>query len=129
MSLIESVKHGEGFRGRPYKDTLGFLTIGYGTKLPLDKNEAELILTYRLNKCKQRVNKNLGHLHIKKEAWNILYEMGYQLGSRGLLQFVNMIKALKIQDYKTAAKEGRDSKWRKQTPNRCNRLMDILESL
>ncbi|MDQ7061574.1 MAG: hypothetical protein Q9M43_10770 [Sulfurimonas sp.] len=46
--LIESIKQNEGFRGEVYKDTLGFDTIGYGTKLPLSKEESEMIPKSRL---------------------------------------------------------------------------------
>ena len=48
MSLIEDIKQEEGFKGTVYKCTEGFDTIGYGTRLPLSKEESELILEYRL---------------------------------------------------------------------------------
>ena len=69
------------------------------------------------------------NLDIKQEAWDILFNMTYQLGARGFVNFKKMIKALEKQDYKTAAKEGLDSLWAKQTPNRAKRLMDRLSQL
>lgn len=129
MSLIEDIKQEEGFKGTVYKCTEGFDTIGYGTRLPLSKEESELILEYRLKIMKSQLTGYLYNLDIKQEAWDILFNMAYQLGVRGVLNFKKMIKALEKQDYKTAAKEGLDSLWAKQTPNRAKRLMDRLSQL
>ena len=129
MSLIEDIKQEEGFKGTVYKCTEGFDTIGYGTRLPLSKEESELILEYRLKIMKSQLTGYLYNLDIKQEAWDILFNMAYQLGVRGVLNFKKMIKALEKQDYKTAAKEGLDSLWAKQTPNRAKRLMDRMYNL
>lgn len=129
MSLVEDIKQEEGFKGTVYKCTEGFDTIGYGTRLPLSKEESELILKYRLKIIKSQLTGYLYNLDIKQEAWDILFNMAYQLGVRGVLNFKKMIKALEKQDYKTAAKEGLDSLWHKQTPNRAKRLMDRLSQL
>lgn len=127
--IIEDLKHDEGFRGNPYTDTEGYLTIGYGTKLPLSRKEAEVLLKMRLDETIEDVNSRLSHLNIRKEAWDILYNMAYQLGVGGLLKFKKMLKALEKQDYETAAKEGLDSLWARQTPNRARRLMAKMERL
>ena len=129
MSLIEDIKQEEGFKGTVYKCTEGFDTIGYGTRLPLSKEESELILEYRLKIMKSQLTGYLYNLDIKQEAWDILFNMAYQLGVRGVLNFKKMIKALEKQDYKTAAKEGLDSLWAKQTPNRAKRLMDRMYNI
>jgi lysozyme len=129
MSLVEDIKQEEGFKGTVYKCTEGFDTIGFGTRLPLSKEESELILEYRLKIMKSQLTGYLYNLDIKQEAWDILFNMAYQLGVRGVLNFKKMIKALEKQDYKTASKEGLDSLWAKQTPNRAKRLMDRLSQL
>ena len=41
--LITQLAKDEGFVQTVYKDTLGFDTVGYGTKLPLSENECKLI--------------------------------------------------------------------------------------
>lgn len=129
MSLVEDIKQEEGFKGTVYKCTEGFDTIGFGTRLPLSKEESELILEYRLKIMKSQLTGYLYNLDIKQEAWDILFNMAYQLGVRGVLNFKKMIKALEKQDYKTASKEGLDSLWAKQTPNRAKRLMDIMYNI
>ena len=127
--LIENIKIEEGFSGVVYQDHLGFDTIGYGCKMPLTQDEAELILQYRLRRTINAVNSSLYYLDINSDAWDILYEMAYQLGVSGVLKFKNMIKALEEQDYKQAAIEGLDSKWAKQTPNRAKRLMQRMSEI
>lgn len=129
MGLIDDVKHEEGFSGTVYKCTEGFDTIGYGTKLPLNREESELLLNYRLNKAIGQIKSSLYHLDIKQEAWEILFNMGYQMGLGGLLQFKNMIKALESQDYVEASRQMLDSLWAKQTPKRAKRLAKRMEAL
>lgn len=132
-NLIADIKIEEGFRGDPYKDHIGYLTIGYGTKLPLTEEEAELLLKHRLEKMQKELNRRIkevyGEVSIPAKAWDILYNMAYQLGVGGLLKFKKMLKALEKQDYETAAKEGLDSLWARQTPNRARRLMDRLREV
>ena len=116
MNLIEHIKEEEGFRGYPYDDTLGFPTIGYGTKLPLTEHESLLILEYRLASMQKELIKNLPDFSAQAEVWDVLYGMTYQMGVRGVLNFKKMIVALRARDYREAARQMLDSKWAKQTP-------------
>ena len=127
--LIEDIKQEEGFKGIVYKCTEGFDTIGYGTRLPLSEKEAEMILEYRLNILKSNLSSSLYMLDIDKKAWDILYNMVYQMGVKGVLNFKNMIKALEAKDYKRAGDEMLDSKWAKQTPARANRLSKAMKAI
>lgn len=129
MSLIEDIKQEEGFSGTVYKCTEGFDTVGYGTKLPLTKEESELILNHRLNKTKAQLTSYLYDLDIKPEAWDILFNLAYQLGVNGVLKFKKMIEALRVKDYKEASIQMLDSLWAKQTPNRAKRLSDRMSKL
>lgn len=127
--LIDDIKQEEGFKGIVYKCTEGFDTIGYGTRLPLSEKEAEMILEYRLNILKSNLSGSLSMLDIDKKAWDILYNMVYQMGVKGVLNFKNMIKALEAKDYKRAGDEMLDSKWAKQTPARANRLSKAMKAI
>lgn len=129
MNLIEDIKQEEGFKGVVYKCTEGFDTIGYGTRLPITREEATLLLEYRLSKTMSGIKSSLYHLNIHDEAWDILYNMAYQLGIGGLLKFKKMIKALENQDYYNASIEMKSSLWAKQTPNRANRLIERMINL
>jgi len=131
QKIIENIKRHEGFRGEVYRDTLGFNTIGYGTKLPLSKKEASVLLEMRLKeKTKELEEKEpfINSLPLDKQS--ILVEMSYQLGVNGVLKFKKMWVALKNSDYKIAALEMLDSRWHIQTPRRAKELSDkMMESI
>lgn len=128
--LIKNLKKFEGFKGNPYVDSRGYLTVGIGTKLPLDEEEAEFLLKHRLKKTVNELNVlKLNDLDIKEEAKIILYDMAYNLGVRGLLKFKKMWKALENKDYLEASKEMQDSKWFKQVGRRSKELVSKMEKL
>ena len=127
--LLEDIKQEEGFSGTVYKCTEGFDTVGYGTRMPITKEEAELLLEYRLKGMKAQLTGYLYDIDIKDEAWDILFNMSYQLGVKGVLNFKNMIKALKDNDYKEASIQMLNSLWAKQTPKRAKRLSDRMSKL
>lgn len=127
--LIDYIKQEEGFKGVVYKCTEGFDTIGYGTKLPINEEEATLLLEYRLNKTRANLLSSLYNYDLPNEVWDILLNMSYQLGVGGVLKFKKMLEALKNKDYVEASKQGMDSLWAKQTPNRAKRLMDRLSKV
>jgi len=129
MAVIDELKQEEGFSGDVYIDTEGYNTIGYGTKLPLSKYEAAMLLDYRLDLVKKEVKAHLAYLEIKHEAWSILYMMGYQMGVPGLLRFKKMLKALKEHNYAEASRQILDSRFAVQTPNRAKRLAAAMYAL
>jgi len=128
--MIEMIKKHEGFRGMPYEDSLGFPTIGYGTKLPLTKEEAELLLKHRLDKKIEELKSyEPFFIDLPQKAQEVIANMSYQMGVGGVMKFKNMWNALKNEDYKKAADEMLDSRWARQTPNRANELAEIMRSI
>lgn len=129
--MIESIKLHEGFRGYPYKDTKGLLTVGYGTLFPLTKDEASLLLSWRLNKIIGRLDKKLPWLKQQpKEVREVIYEMSYQMGVNGVIGFKDTLAYLKARDYKNASVEMLDSKWaREDSPTRARELSEIVKNL
>ena len=127
--IVEEIKKSEGFMGNSYEDSLGIPTIGYGTKLPLTEAEAETILAIRLNqKISHLLDAKPIVLRLPQDKQEVLFEMAYQLGVNGLLNFKMMWLALESFDYKVAAAEMLDSKWHTQTPNRAEKLAKQMES-
>lgn len=130
--LIEQIKRHEGYRSKPYNDTLGKLTVGYGRALyenPLTKEEAEYLL-------QNDVEKSINLASNLTPAWHnlnavrraVLVNMVFQLGAGGVKRFRRMIAALENGDYETAADEMLDSRWYKQTPNRALELSKLMRS-
>jgi len=127
-NAIENIKTEEGFKGTVYKDTKGFDTLGYGTKMPITEDEAELILIHRFRIMQKELDIALKN-KVETRVLNILDEMAYQLGVPKLLTFKKMIKALENKDYLEASKEMIDSEWHKETPARCERLSERVKKI
>jgi lysozyme len=122
-NLVENIKKSEGFVGDVYKDSLDIDTVGYGTKMPISKAEAELLLEHRLDaKITKLLKVKPFVANLSKERQEVLYEMSYQLGIGGLLKFKNMWRAVETLDFQRASTEMLDSKWAQQTPTRANKL-------
>lgn len=128
--IVEGIKKHEGFRGYQYRDHLGFETVGYGTKMPLTEEEAELLLRHRLEKMVQELQLAKPFVDsLPLTAKKIILDMTYQLGVPRLLGFRKMWAALERGDFKNAAVEMRDSAWNQQTPARSNTLASIMETV
>ena len=131
--LLEAVKLSEGFRNKVYKDTLDIDTIGYGfaiKDLVLDEDIAEIILRRKLDALIDRVDKKFKFVKdMPQEGQDVIYEMCYQLGVSGVSKFKKTLAYLANKEYRMAASEMLDSKWHRQTPNRSQRLSDIIRGL
>ena len=111
-SLIEYIKQEEGFRSKPYKDSEGVLTIGYGLNLSegITRAEAEWLLRSRLDHATHCLERSwepyYRQSHQTQEA---LSDMAYQLGCAGLLEFHLMLSALEKGDCAEAKAQALDS--------------------
>jgi len=62
-----------------------------------------------------------------KSAQSVLVDMRFNLGHEGFRKFKNMIKAVKQQDFHSAAREMKDSLWYQQVGKRADRLTKMME--
>ena len=131
--LVSELKQEEGFRAKPYADTRGVLTIGYGTNFSngITPKEGELLLRERLNTIKECIDN--GWPPFEKMPTNIKFailDMGYQLGCRGLLKFDTMLGMLASGDYKGARDDALKTVWAEETSERAKRVTDkfLIES-
>ena len=137
--LLQSVKKHEGYRNKVYLDTLGKRTVGVGhlcvEDFWEDNKEYEekflmTILEHDLQTAIKGAERLLKDCPVLDDlAKEIIIEMVFQLGETGVSKFKNMIKALKIPDYQTAAIEMLDSKWAKQTPERAQGMSSEMAAL
>ncbi len=67
--------------------------------------------------------------HVPDEVYDILLNMSFNLGQKGLLTFKDMWAAIEVEDWATAAVEMEDSKWFKQVKNRAVRLVSRMKAL
>ena len=133
MSLLERIKHHEGFRSRPYKCSQGHLTIGFGAAikdLELDEDIAEMILIRQIDKrTKQIIKKFPWWKSAEDDVKDVVVEMVFQIGLSGFSKFRLTIDHLENKRYGKASAEMLLSKWAKQTPNRAIELSNIIKNL
>jgi lysozyme len=113
------IRQREGFRGDPYDDETGITmkapsgnaTIGYGTLLPISREEADLLLEHRYRKVARQCSDLLfwGRLDVTRRC--VLLDLGYNLGFSGLLKFKKMLAAIKREDWRMAGAELMDSNY------------------
>lgn len=135
--LLVDLRKDEGLRTEPYQCTEGHWTIGVGHKILPHEEFTELSRVAAMQLLELDIQKAIEgceRIYDDFDAWpepvqEILVNMCFQLGETGLLGFRNMNAALRRRAWREAAKHGRDSKWQKQTPNRCERLMVRLEKV
>ena len=131
MSLVDSIKQGEGYRAKVYKCTEGYDTIGYGfaiKDLELDEEVCDMILDKKLDKLIDATNNKFPFLReLPQDKCEVVFEMVYQLGLNGVSKFKKMLKALEDKDYDKASVEMLDSLWAKQTPNRAKKLSNQMK--
>ena len=136
-TLKEHIKKEEGFRNKVYLDHLGNRTIGYGHLcLPnenweddkvYDSKELDKTFEYDFNIACQDAEKLIAKESVHPDAFCVLIDMCFNMGSPRVSRFKKMLAALETQDYQTASKEMLDSKWATQVPNRARRLSEIME--
>lgn len=122
----------EGERLKPYKDSVGKLTIGVGRNLDdvgISKEESDFLL----NNDIQRV---IGDLNKALPWWNkldevrqlVIADMCFNLGITRLLGFKNTLKAMEEGRYEDAAKGMQDSLWARQVGRRAVKLINMMRT-
>jgi len=132
-NLKKRIKSNEGFSSKPYKDQLGYLTIGYGhlilpnenilLKKQIHKKELEEIFEKDFKKALSNFNNTFKSFTLNKKESELLIEMIFQLGIKGCLKFKNLIKNIKKGNKHLVCFDMMDSLWYKQTPNRVKALI------
>jgi lysozyme len=124
--LLAQLRRDEGFRSKPYRDSVGKLTIGYGRNLDdrgISRAEAEMMLVSDVLELIAWLDRELPWWRQLGEPrqW-VLVAMAYNLGPAGLLGFRRALEAMQAGDWETAAREMLDSRWAQQVGPRAHRL-------
>lgn len=132
--LVAKLKQEEGFRRYAYRDSRGFLTIGFGTNIGIhrgiSKAEAEWLLRERLEATWRDLRKAWPPVvSLPTAAQMAVLDAGYTLGVAGLLQFHKMLGHLEKKEWAQAAEEAELSKWAIETPKRAQRVADVFRRL
>ena len=126
------IQRHEGLRLKPYKDTVGKLTIGYGRNLEdrgISQLEAEQLFKHDLAEHKRELLERwpwVSSLGPVREA--VFVDMAFNLGIGGLAKFRRFIAAAERRDFRAAASEMMDSRWATQVKGRARRLARMMRS-
>ena len=134
------VMRDEGFSSQPYRDSLGYWTIGYGSRYvmgeavtgetkPLRSDQARILLRadlYRAILDAEELFPRIREMcHYRAEC---LANMAYNLGHYKLSRFVKMRAAADLLDFQKMADEMVNSKWHGQVGGRAVRLEMIMRT-
>ena len=134
----------EGIVNEIYKDHLGYPTFGVGHLIL--ESDPEYSQPIGTDISPERVADAFDHdldiaisecetlygaawFYLPEEVQEILVNMLFNMGRPRLTKFKKMNSAIEAGDWKTAAVEGRDSRWYNQVGARAERLMSRLEKV
>lgn len=132
---IEQIKRHEGLVLHAYKDSLGYLTIGYGRLIDkakhggISEGEAEYLLQNDVSIVLAALHRNIpffDSLSVPRQA--VLLNMAYQMGIQGVSKFKKTLSLVEVGDYDGAADGMLKSLWAKQTPNRANEMAQQMRT-
>ena len=136
LSLKKKIKKNEGFRNKPYLDSLGHPTIGYGHlitnkekktfKGKFSKKFLLKLFDKDFKKALTDYKKNFNHKKHSKNTKEVLIEMIFQLGIKKQQKFLKLNNYIEKNDMFLAALEMMNSLWYKQTPKRVDGLVKLL---
>ena len=121
-ALLAMLKRHEGLRLKPYVDTVGRLTIGYGRNLDakgISDAEAGILLG---NDAAAAIT-DLEHFGARQAA---LVDLAFNVGKVGFRKFTRMIAAIEAGDFDRAAAELLDSSYARQVGRRADELAELL---
>ena len=139
MNKIESLiaKH-EGLSLKPYRDTVGKLSIGYGRNLDdngISKHEAELMLVRDIESAYTDLFQFEWFAGLDEVREAVIVNMVFNLGINRFKGFENTILFLEKGLYVAASEEmlkgsgpGGKSKWYHQVGNRAAELSEMLKT-
>ena len=117
---------------KPYTDTVGKLTIGVGRNLTdkgISREEAFFMLDNDIKEVKKELIEAIPWVEdLDENRQIVLYDMAFNLGVNGLLEFKQTLSSIQSRDFKEAADRMLNSRWASQVGNRAVYLAKIMET-
>lgn len=124
--LISQLKRHEGFRSKPYKDTVGVMTVGYGRNLDqvgVTPEEAIYLLRNDIASTVYQCQKEFPWLtNLTPRRRNVVYNMVFNMGLTSFKGFVQTIQAMQANQPDLAAERMLASRWATQVGSRAQEL-------
>ena len=128
--LKMELRRDEGFSTKPYRDSVGKLTIGVGRNI----EDLGLSVAEALFMLDNDVARTIKELDLQFPWWRkmsgdrqrVLANMAFNMGITKLLGFKNTLAAMESGDYEAAATGMENSKWATQVGVRAVRLIGMM---
>ena len=121
----------EGVRLKPYKDSVGLLTIGIGRCLDtvgISAEECEYLFANDVKHVEAQAQTFPWYASLDPVRQAVILSMLFNLGLRGLQGFTNTLKFIEAGKYTQAADNMMVSKWAKQVGARAVRLSEMMRT-
>lgn len=135
MNIYDQLKRDEGVRLKPYRDTVGKLTIGVGRNLEdngILAREADVLLQNDVATAEALLESYLPWTQPLKQTEEVRYwglvNLCFNMGVHRLLEFKNMLAGFQAANWEQAASELANSAYAKQLPGRAARLEEQIRS-
>jgi lysozyme len=128
--LKDELIRDEGIRLKPYRDTVGKLTVGCGRNLDDDgisSEEALYLLENDIREVEEQLDEALPWWRkLSEPRQRVLLNMGFNLGVKGLLGFHHALTLTEEGRYDEAALAMLSSAWAVQVGARAHRLAQMM---
>ncbi len=122
----------EGLRLKPYKDSVGKVTIGVGRNLDdggISPAEAQTLLEHDIESATAGLDRELPFWRTLDEVrQRVLVNMAFNLGIAKLLGFKHTLSLIETGEYATAADSMLASLWARQVGPRARRLAEMMRT-
>lgn len=130
LAEIEELKLDEGFRSKPYKDSLGYWTIGYGhhdgvtaETAPINEADAESLLIERMEEAWDDAASVVSSFdQLTGPRKGAILNLAYNLGRKKLSGFHGTLAAIEAEDWALAAQRLLNSLYARQVKGRARRI-------
>lgn len=144
--LVDFIAVNEGLRLKPYQDSEGVWTIGYGYNMeangipawlarqiiegrPITREQGAKLLIDEIANCISQARRIIPNFaDIDRARQFVIVDMCYNLGATGFSRFTSTIAAIIAGRYGQAAKHMSDSLWYRQVGDRAKRNVRIMRS-
>lgn len=130
--LFRLIRKNEGLRLKPYVDTVGKITVGYGRNLTdrgISLIEAENFLMRDVGEVTDALKIQFPWMiDLDPIRLAVMVDMAYNMGIMGLATFHNTLDLIRQTRYEDAADEMGQSLWSRQVGSRAVRLEDMMRT-
>lgn len=130
-ALLADLKRDEGVYLKPYRDSVGKLTIGIGRNLDdrgISQNTCDQMANEDIAICAAELDKNIPWWReLSPNRQRALANMIFNLGWPRLSGFNEMLDALEMGNFNKASQEALNSQWANQVGIRAIRIAHLFE--